>query len=418
MNQTHRLSAASLALTAAATIAPLTAAHAQTAAASTPFTVVVTRNFAAWDADRDGAISTVEVETQVRNPKVTGEDAAAVATLDMLAHKTRIKAAPTVTREYLAQYAANPHSTEYPAYDTRFTACVKRIRATPSGLYTAPTDAPQMKSVCQGMLGDCFFVSVVGAMLNRDPMQVKSMIHPRPDGSVDVLFPAGQRAHVLPITDAEVALSGNSLGTGRWLATLESGFANIRRDMKKPQMATAVLASTPAAEPDPAILATDIIRTGGSMHEVIQFLTGHAIGHVNLRKGSVKAIPPASEMEPKLPAIRAGVSAALRDKRLVGTGTTSADRPKGISGNHAYAIVGFDSAKDIITLWNPHGNNFTPTGTPGLVNGYVTQNGIFTMPLIEFAQTFAGVNWELNEAAKGPASPPAGTPETPESVLP
>ena len=387
-------------------------AHAQTTAAATPFTNVVLRNFATWDADHDGMLTVAEVENLVRNPKITGEDAAAVATLDMLARKTRTTAAPLVTKEYLTQYAADPHSATYPGYEKRFELCAKRIAATPNAMYTSPS-APQLKSVCQGMIGDCFFVSVVGAMLNRDPNQVRSMISQRPDGSSDVVFPAGQHAHVLPITDTEVALSGNSLGTGRWLATLESGFANIRRDMKKTDDAALTRATPAIAEPDPTILATDIIRTGGSMHMVIEFLTGHAIGHVILRHGGVKEMPTAAEQQPLLPAIRTGVSEALRDKRLVGTGTTLDARPKGISGDHAYAIVGYDAATDRITIWNPHGVDFSPKGEPGLVNGYPTVNGIFTMPLLEFAQVFEAVNWELNEPSKV-RTLAAGTPETPQ----
>ena len=147
------------------------------------------------------------------------------------------------------------------------------------------------------------------------------------------------------------------------------------------------------------------------MRQVIRLLTGHRTGHVSLRPAGVQALPAPESVAQKLPAVRAGVTAALRDKRLIGTGTTQADRPPDITPNHTYAVIGYDPATDMITLWNPHGQNFSPQGIPGLKNGYATRNGVLSLPLIEFVQIFVGVNWELGPPA--PADISASAPDRP-----
>lgn len=51
---------------------------------------------------------------------------------------------------------------------------------------------------------------------------------------------------------------------------------------------------------------------------------------------------------------------------------------------HAYAVLNYDEAKDLITLWNPHGNNFKPMGPEGFINGYETKGGVFTLSSKDF----------------------------------
>ena len=91
---------------------------------------------------------------------------------------------------------------------------------------------------------------------------------------------------------------------------------------------------------------------------------------------------------------------AFAEKRLVTCGTGSGGKVPNVAGNHAYAVTGYDAKTDRISLWNPHGQTFTPKGEAGLKNGYPTKGGRFSMPLPEFMQAFGGLAFETAVAAK------------------
>ena len=135
--------AAAATVTTGAPAAPPTAGT----AAGTPFTRVVLSHFDAWDADHNGTLSVREIEDKVRDPKITGDDAAAVATLDMLGRGSKTVPAPTITRDYLNAYAAqvvaHEHSPLYPTYQSRFETCAARIKAT-SNTILVGNGAPEM----------------------------------------------------------------------------------------------------------------------------------------------------------------------------------------------------------------------------------------------------------------------------------
>ena len=60
-------------------------------------------------------------------------------------------------------------------------------------------------------------------------------------------------------------------------------------------------------------------------------------------------------------------------------------------------MLAFDSKTETVTVWNPWGNTFTPTGEPGFDHGYPTAHGRFTMPLRDFARTFRAVIYETDQ---------------------
>jgi len=92
-----------------------------------------------------------------------------------------------------------------------------------------------------------------------------------------------------------------------------------------------------------------------------------------------------------------------RDRKLCAAGTPK-DRakklPKGIAHSHAMAILGYDAPRRMVRMFNPWGNNLTPESPPGLVNGYVTRQGSFEIPLAEFVQVFRGIVYEEDMAEK------------------
>jgi hypothetical protein len=69
-----------------------------------------------------------------------------------------------------------------------------------------------------------------------------------------------------------------------------------------------------------------------------------------------------------------------------------------------YTVVGDDRGTDIVEIWNPHGQMFTPKGTPGLENGYPTDHDRFKLPLADACKFYTGFTFETGTPAKEPAA--------------
>lgn len=65
--------------------------------------------------------------------------------------------------------------------------------------------------------------------------------------------------------------------------------------------------------------------------------------------------------------------------------------PALVFGNHAYTIIGFDPARNMITLRNPHGHNshpFQAANDPNHVDFELIGNGVFKMSIAKFQKYF------------------------------
>lgn len=141
------------------------------------------------------------------------------------------------------------------------------------------------------------------------------------------------------------------------------------------------------------------IGRGGSTARFLPLLTGHKSKVIRFHeKGSS---PKATEAKVKvnLKELRLALNEAMANKRIVCASTTTETGVPGLASRHAYAVLRFDAANDLVYLWNPHGNKFVPKGAPGLANGYSTADGKFTMPLQDFVKAFRAVTLETNQPA-------------------
>jgi hypothetical protein len=457
-----------LALSLCALLAP--APHAALAdPRPTPFAAAVAGAFDRWDSDHDGVLSPAEIDALVVAPGVKGEEAAAVAAIKLMVRSGRY-ALPPLTRDYLTAptppippaapapartpkpptppagpdaRTAGPgeHDTDFstppaspapaatrPPFESRFARALKRIQTTKRDL--ALDDTPDLDQCHQGPLGDCFFVSVVGAMVARDPGVVKAMIAPAEGGGYSVTLPGREPVRVEPLTDAELAVSSTTGDEGLWLPILEKAYGQVRQSARPEATRT--------------LTATDAIAKGGSSATVIRALTGHRTRHIKLLNAAAKPVPdpttPTSTLKDARPPeprsgpkpltapsdhartasaadvaelvarVKEAAGAALREKRLVTAGTPSVTGlPRGLTPNHAYAVLAIDESADTLRLWNPHGQTFTPRGEPGMTNGYPTRAGVFTMPLPDFVRAFGGMSIELPASEKSDAADKSGT---------
>ena len=398
------------------------------------FDIVVLDHFDAWDTNHNGILEADEIDNLAVNPAVTGEPAAAVASLKLAARNTKVPC-PTLSREFFTQRkdrvgntttkpaepkpadgTANDHDSaiapvtnaagqKEPPFDTNFSRSLSRIERTQHSLF-GDDASPKLVSCRQGPLGDCFFVSVVGAVVARNSDDIKSIIHEKPDGGYHIHWLGGRELDIAPLTDAELAISSTSTGEGLWLPVLEKAYGTMQLETAKKDP------NKHLADIDEP---TDAIARGGSAGTTIRQITGHHVNRVNLG-GRAKTEDERKQLVDKaLPKLRDALAAGIRDHRLMAAGTPSpTDKagkpatnvllPPAVNGSHAYAILGYNADKDTLTLWNPHRNNFTPKGEPGLKSGYPTKNGEFTMPLAEFAAVFTGASFETGDPDK-PTSP-------------
>src|SRR4029079_10771391 len=111
-------------------------------------------------------------------------------------------------------------------------------------------------------------------------------------------------------------------------------------------------------EKDRLALPTDVIARGGSAGTMLAFLTGHEIVRFFCKFARDEKVA-AADSELKLAELRKLLVDAVKEKRLITTGTNtsvpSGPTLPGIRGNHAYAVLGFDASSDEIQLWDPHG---------------------------------------------------------------
>jgi hypothetical protein len=204
------------------------------------------------------------------------------------------------------------------------------------------------------------------------------MIQPQPDGSYLVRL-GKEQVRVLPPTDVEIALcSANETG-GLWVNVYEKA-AGEAHNAKKP-----------ANKREPTGL--DALSRGGSAGTQLAFITGHEMYRVSCQFAKKKDLPKA-EFDRHLEELRAALTSATKEERLMTTGTLKTSIP-GITPNHAYAILSYDAASDSIRLWNPHGDTTQPKGLPGPEHGYPMKDGVFEMPLMIFIKEFAGTAYEV-----------------------
>jgi hypothetical protein len=220
------------------------------------------------------------------------------------------------------------------------------------GSYTSP----QLYSIQQGALGDCFFLSSVNSILNQSPVKISSLITQNLNGSFTVRFP-GHLPLTFSITDSEIAAMSQTTNNGCWLTVL--GVAEnhyIAGEAGVPQ----VLRTSPLG----------VLSDGGYPAQALALMTGKNYKDINLSQYSA-----------------ASISQLLTTELATNT-------PIGVSTqDHALAVLGFSSASSTATVLNPWGvsGSFGYNEDPGFSNpGFEVQmtNGIFQVSTSDIVNNF------------------------------
>lgn len=340
------------------------------------FIAVVEKHFSSWDGDSDGILSANEINESLVSEEIQGDAASAVAALKRASRFRRIEL-PSFTLAHIKELAVAQPRAGWPDLPAIFRGSLKRINLAKRHLFSE--GGPQLKTVHQGRMGNCFSLAPLGAMVHLRPEYISGqMIRELEDGRYEVRF--GQvKVIVTRPTDCEIALSAGNEDGGLWVNVYEKA-AGVAHNEKKPvdrREATGL----------------DALNRGGSAGTQLAFITGHEMFRVSCQFAKEKTLPP-EEFDKRMGELRAALVSATRERRLMTCGTLKTSVP-GITPNHAYAILGFDEATDSIRLWNPHGDTQEVKGVSGPENGYPMVDGVFQIPLSLFVQEFSGTAFEI-----------------------
>jgi Calpain family cysteine protease len=343
---------------------------------SNDFLAAVQKNFARWDWNHDGILASNELDAAVSDAATTGPNAAAIAAL-----KRASRLAKTPLTEFSFTNIATITTTRQPDLTQFFRDGLKRIAsATNHNLFAE--GLPRLDTIHQGKLGNCFCLAPLGAMVARDPAQVAALFVAETNGNYCVHL-GKKTVEVAPPTDAEIAMSSSNEHEGIWVNLYEKAVGTARNDDRP--------GDERAASP------LDALARGGSAGTMLAYITGHEMQRFSFKFAKLPASA-TNDIPAKLAELREKLRAATAEKRLMTCGTTK-PTTAGLTPNHAYAVLSYDAASDAVKLWNPHGQDFTPHGVAGSENGYVTQRGVFVIPLTEFVKQFSGMAFEILETA-------------------
>ena len=301
-----------------------------------------------WDANKNDRLDRSEAAVLLRDSSIRSIEAAALATSHFWFLKSPDKKSATLDE---------------------LTSDIKETMAFANG---SLTNVFKMEREYEFYLVHLF--TMAGNLAFQNPDAIKNMIKTNEDGSNKVEFPDGRLVRINKLPEAVIALGTRTANQGTWINVLEEAYGEVYK--------------TNAPE-DVAAIGLDRISRGGNIGETISLLTGHQTDTIAWKSG----------LPEDLLNIRYLLGKGVKNKSLMGAGVSLDLKkpPPAIVVGHAYAVLNYDEAKDLITLWNPHGNDFKPMGPEGFINGYETKGGVFTLSSRDFSFLFNYLFVETNK---------------------
>jgi len=336
------------------------------------FIPVIEKNFLHWDLNRDGILTTDEIDAAVADPHILYRDAAAIAALKRASRLAKTPL-PPLTLTNITALVGQPQ----PGLESMFRDALKRISGATNRTLFA-NGLPKLETIHQGKLGNCFCLAPLGAMVYRNPAQVAAMFALETNGNYSVRL-GKKLVEVSPPTDAEIAMTSSNERDGIWVNLYEKAAGTARNADRAPENRV----DSPL----------DALAKGGSAGTMLAYITGHEMVRFSFKFAKDPAFP-TNDFAAKLVDLREKLVTASRQNRLMTCGTITPTTP-GLTPHHAYAVLSYDATSDSVKLWNPHGDNFKPASEPGPESGYPMTNGIFQIPLPQFVRQFSGMAFEL-----------------------
>ncbi len=253
---------------------------------------------------------------------------------------------------------------------------------------------PAYTDMEQGDLGDCYLISSLGAIAKASPQAIENMFVNNGDGTYTVRFYVNGVADYvtvntsLPTYDGSPIYEGLGAGNSLWLPLAEKAYAQWNETGNEGRDGTNTYASI----------------EGGWMSDVdAQVLGAGAQDYWNLNSSAQQALI-AGMTDPS-------------DAVTIATNTHTS-RSSGLVGDHAYMVLGYDSANGTFQLYNPWGvdqppalswqqlqancEGFTVAGTTGSVPFGSAGVASASAPLTAIAPNFDSVSARVDDPLDGP----------------
>lgn len=332
---------------------------------------VLTARWPGWFGPKE-LIEVVDLAGLAADPKIAGDDAAAVAALVQEVNRLRTReSVDGLERSKLFPPEGEGDAATWRRLEINFRLASVKVKALPRELWAG--DGPSFAAVRQSREGDCWLLATTGWMVKNRPEAVRRAIEPAGDGRWRVRFADGEVVEVSTPTPTEM-ITVNSVVTlrdGLWLPVVKEAMGELigESNAKKGE-----------------IEAESLRINGGSGARMFQRWTGHKVRTIRL------------EGKAPVDEVRKALVDGVARKAAMGAGTPK--EPKGkVPPNHAFAIFGFDAARDVVVTWNPWANDAKPKGEPGRENGWPRKDGISEIPLADFCELFRGLWIETDEPA-------------------
>lgn len=229
-----------------------------------------------------------------------------------------------------------------------------------------PSKAVKPEGVCQGLVGNCYFMAAIASQAQIDNEAVAKMIVENKDGSYTVTFPGKKPITVGAPTRAELILYSGVTENGIWPAVLEKAFgqycmdnAEFRKEKKRGRT------------------LQEATEGGGSVEGIVM-LTGRDGVRIEREEQDKAWSAMMQSLKKGLPVI-------------AGTGPSTesflnGDKNSGLESRHAYAVLKIDETG--VTLRNPYGS-LADSGDGKSDSGKLT--GTFKLTKEEFWKFFVEV---------------------------
>ncbi|MBX9720359.1 MAG: hypothetical protein K2X81_03095, partial [Candidatus Obscuribacterales bacterium] len=190
-----------------------------------------------WTADSDGKLNIKEIGALLRNPDIKGEEAAVLGTLAItLTHDVINKEHKPMATFTEADVLSNSKDSDAVKY---FKDAMEQLHGDTDskGLSLfGKTGHPDWKEVKQWKVGDCWFVSVVDAVLRKYGADyVEKMItqDPKDPNKFTVKFPGYDKPIKVTLTEGEISMFSHTMNDGSWLAVLGMALNDVIQSDKK-----------------------------------------------------------------------------------------------------------------------------------------------------------------------------------------